>query len=146
MARAAAAIIIMTVATCMAWSSSASADCTAGVVPERLSCLNSELEALRAQSAKEIAGLKADIQMLRNQLLNLQQLVGALPPVSSIARLDEDVNLLWEPQDGCLAWTGPERGAPAPEGGGLMQVFAPCVKAGSPNSVMWRLQRATVPR
>jgi hypothetical protein len=147
MARAAAAIIVMSafLAT-TAWSSSASADCTAGVVPERLSCLNTELEALRAQSAKEVAGLKADNQMLRNQLLNLQQIVGALPPASSIVRLDEDVNLLWEPQDGCLAWTGPERGPPAPEGGGLMRVFAPCAKAGSPNSVMWRLQRAPVPR
>jgi hypothetical protein len=147
MARAAAAIIVTTVVVaCMAWSSSASADCTAGVVPERLSCLNSELEALRAQSAKDIAGLKADIQILRNQLLNLQQIVGALPPASSIARLDEDVNLLWEPQDGCLAWTGPERGPPAPEGGGLMRVFAPCAKVGNPNSAMWRLQRAPVPR
>ena len=147
MARAAAAIIVMSAFLAVtAWSSGAAADCTAGVVPERLSCLNTELEALRAQSAKEVAGLKADIQMLRNQLLNLQQIVGALPPASSIVRLDEDVNLLWEPQDGCLAWTGPERGSPAPEGGGLMRVFAPCAKAGSPNSVMWRLQRAPVPR
>jgi hypothetical protein len=141
--KAGAAIIVMAVV--LAWSSSASADCTAGVVPERLSCLNSELEALRAQSAKEVAGLKAEIQMLRNQLLKLEQTVGGLPPASSIARLDEDVNLLWEPQDGCLAWTGPE-GAPAPDGGGLTRVFAPCAKAGSPNSVLWRLRRAPLPR
>jgi len=140
--KSAAAIAVL---ACMAWSSSAAADCTAGVVPERLSCLNSELQALRAQSASEIAGLKAENKMLRNQLLNLEQIVGALPPASSIARLDEDVNLLWEPQDGCLAWTGPERGA-APESGGLTRVFAPCAKAGSPDSVLWRLRRAPLPR
>jgi hypothetical protein len=140
--KAGAAIIVL---ACMAWSSSASADCSAGVVPERLSCLNAELEALRAQSAREIAGLKADIQMLRNQLITLEQTVGGLPPASSIARLDEDVNLLWEPQDGCLAWTGPE-GAPAPDGGGMIRVFAPCAKAGSPGSVRWRLRRAPLPR
>jgi hypothetical protein len=137
-----AAIVVM---ACTAWSSSASADCSAGVVPERLSCLNAEVEALRAQSARDVAGLKAEIQMLRNQLVALEKAVGALPPASSIARLDEDVNLLWEPQDGCLAWTGPE-GAPAPDGGGSMRVFAPCAKAGSPNSVKWRLQRAPLPR
>jgi hypothetical protein len=140
--KSAAAIAVL---ACMAWSSSASADCTAGVVPERLSCLNSELQALRAQSASEIASLKAENKMLRNQLLNLEQTVGALPPASSIARLDEDVNLLWEPQDGCLAWTGPEAAA-APDGGGLTRVFAPCAKAGSPNSVLWRLRRPPLPR
>src|SRR5258708_24078938 len=140
--KSAAAIAVL---ACMAWSSSAAADCTAGVVPERLSCLNSELQALRAQSASEIAGLRAENKMLRNQLLNLEQIVGALPPASSIVRLDEDVNLLWEPQDGCLAWTGPEVGAPAPDGGGLTRVFAPCAKA-SPNSVLWRLRRVPPPR
>jgi hypothetical protein len=137
-----AAIVVL---ACTAWSSSASADCSAAVVPERLSCLNAEVEALRAQSARDVAGLKAEIQMLRNQLVALEKAVGALPPATSIARLDEDVNLLWEPQDGCLAWTGPE-GAPAPDGGGSIRVFAPCAKAGSPNSVKWRLQRAPLPR
>jgi hypothetical protein len=101
--KAGAAIIVM---ACMAWSSSAFADCTSGIVPERLSCLNQELETLKAQSGREIASLKADIQMLRNQLLSLRQVVDGLPPAASIARLDEDLNLLWEPQDGCLAWTG----------------------------------------
>jgi hypothetical protein len=101
---------------------------------------------LKAQSSREIAGLKADIQMLRNQLRSLEQIVGGLPPASSIARLDEDVNLLWEPQDGCLAWTGPELNARAPDGGGSMQVFAPCTKAPSPKSVLWRLRRAPLPR
>jgi len=137
----AAAIFVM---ACMAWSSSAFADCTSGIVPERLSCLNQELETLKAQSGREIASLKADIQMLRNQLLTLRQVVDGLPPPASIARLDEDLNLLWEPQDGCLAWTGPEVGAPAPDGGGLTRVFAPCTKA-SPNSVLWRLRRAPIP-
>jgi hypothetical protein len=137
--KAAAAIVAM---ACMAWSSGALADCTSGIVPERLSCLNLELEMQKAQSAKEIAGLKADIQMLRNQLLGLKQIVDGLPPASSIARLDEDMNVLWEPQDGCLAWTGPELNAAAPDGGGSMQVFAPCTKAATPNSVLWRLRRA----
>jgi hypothetical protein len=137
--KAGAAIFVM---VCMAWSSSALADCTAGIVPERLSCLNLELEALKAQSGKEIASLKADIQMLRNQLLSFRQAVDGLPPASSIARLDEDVNVLWEPQDGCLAWTGPELDAPAPSGGGTLQVFAPCTKAPTPSSVLWRLRRA----
>ena len=136
--KSAAAIAVL---ACMAWSSSAAADCTAGVVPERLSCLNSELQALRAQSASEIAGLRAENKVLRNQLLNLEQIVGALPPASSIVRLDEDVNLLWEPQDGCLAWTGPELDSAAPEGGGSARVFAPCSKT-TPNSVVWRLRRA----
>jgi hypothetical protein len=97
---AGAAIFVM---ACMAWSSGALADCTSGIVPERLSCLNQELETLKAQSGKEIASLKADIQMLRNQLLGLKQIVDGLPPASSIVRLDEDLNVLWEPQDGCLA-------------------------------------------
>jgi hypothetical protein len=132
-------------AACMAWSSGAWADCTSGIVPERLSCLNLELEALKAQSAREIASLKADNQMLRNQLLGLKQTVDGLPPAASIARLDEDVNLLWEPQDGCLAWTGPEFAAAAPEGGGLVRVFAPCTKT-SPDSVLWRLRRAPIAR
>jgi hypothetical protein len=145
MARNVAAAVVVVVLACMAWSSSASADCSAGVAPERLSCLNAEVEALRAQSAKDVAGLKAEIQMLRNQLVTLEQTVGALPPASSIARLDEDVNLLWEPQDGCLAWTGPQ-GTPAPDGGGSARVFAPCAKAGSPDIVKWRLQRAPPPR
>jgi hypothetical protein len=82
--------------------------------------------------------------MLRNQLLSLKDKVDVLPPTSSIARLDEDLNVLWEPQDGCLAWTGPELNA-APEAGGSMRVFAPCSKA-SPNSVLWRLRRAPPPR
>ena len=144
MVRNAAAAIVVVVLACMAWSSTASADCSAGVVPERLSCLNSEVEALRAQSAKEVAGLKAEVQMLRNQLLALEQTVGALPPASSIARLDEDLNVLWEPQDGCLAWTGPELNA-SPENGGLLQIFAPCSKT-SGNSLLWRLRRAAPPR
>src|SRR5580704_14709291 len=141
--KAGAAIIVM---ACMAWSSNAFADCTSGIVPERLSCLNQELETLKAQSAKEMAGLKADIQLLRNQLLSLRQIVDGLPPASSIARLDEDVNVLWEPQDGCLAWTGSELNAAAPAGGGSMQVFAPCAKAPSPISVLWRLRRVPPPR
>jgi hypothetical protein len=137
-----AAIFVM---ACMACSS-AFADCRAGIVPERLSCLNQELENLKAESGKEIASLKADIQMLRNQLLSLRQIVDGLPPASSIARLDEDVNVLWEPQDGCLAWTGPELDAAAPAGGGSTQVFAPCTKAPTPNSVLWRLRRAPLAR
>jgi hypothetical protein len=140
---AGAAIFVM---ACTAWSSAAFADCTSGIVPERLSCLNQELEALKAQSGREIASLKADIQMLRNQLLSLKQIVDGLPPASSIARLDEDVNVLWEPQDGCLAWTGPELNAAAPAGGGSMQVFAPCTKAPTPESVLWRLRRVPLPR
>jgi hypothetical protein len=138
---AGAAIFVM---ACMAWSSSARADCTSGIVPERLSCLNQELETLKAQSGSEIASLKADIQMLRNQVLSLRQIVEALPPPSSIARLDEDVNVLWEPQNGCLAWIGPELNTAAPAGGSI-QVFAPCSKAPTPNSTMWRLQRVPLP-
>jgi hypothetical protein len=136
-----AAIIAM---ACMACSSSAFADCTAGIIPERLSCLNQELEALKAQSGKEIAGLRAEIQMLRNQLLTLKEKVDGFPPASSIARLDEDLKVLWEPQDGCMAWTGPELNA-SPENGGSMQIFAPCSKT-SANSVLWRLRRATPQR
>jgi hypothetical protein len=130
------------VVVCMAWSSCALADCTSGIVPERLACLNLELETQKAASAREIASLKADIQMLRNRLLDLRQIVDGLPPASSIARLDEDVNVLWEPQDGWLAWIGPELNAAAPAGGGSAQVFAPCAKAPTPNSVLWRLRRA----
>ena len=141
--KAGAAILVM---AGMAWSSSAFADCAAGVVPERLSCLNQELETLKAQSARDIASLRADNQMLRNQLLGLKQIIDALPPAASIARLDEDVNVLWEPQDGCLAWTGPELNAAAPGGSASMQVFAPCAKAPTPNSVLWRLRRAPLPR
>jgi hypothetical protein len=141
--KAAAAIFVM---VCMAWSSNAFADCTSGIVPERLSCLNLALETLKADSAKEIAGLKADIQTLRNQLVGLRQVVDGLPPAASIARLDEDVNVLWEPQDGCLAWTGPELNAAAPDGGGALQVFAPCTKAPTPNSVLWRLRRVPLAR
>ena len=140
--KAGAAIFVM---ACMAWPSSALADCTAGIVPERLSCLNLELETLKAQSGKEIASLRADIQMLRNQLLSLKQVVDGLPPASSIVRLDEDVNLLWEPQDGCLTWTGPQLNAAAPPEAS-MRVFAPCTKAPSPDSVLWRLRRAPLPR
>jgi hypothetical protein len=140
--KAAAAIFVM---VCMAWSSYAFADCASGIVPERLSCLNLEVEALKAESAKEIASLKADIQTLRNQLLGLKQVVDGLPPAASIARLDEDVNVLWEPQDGCLAWTGPELDA-APDGGGALQVFAPCTKAPTPHSVLWRLRGVPLAR
>jgi hypothetical protein len=140
---AGAAVFVM---ACMTWSSGARADCTSGIVPERLSCLNQELETLKAQSGREIASLKADIQMLRNQVLSLRQIVEGLPPASSIARLDEDVNVLWEPQNGCLAWIGPEPNTAAPVGGGSIQVFAPCSKAPTPNSIMWRLQRAPLPR
>jgi hypothetical protein len=141
--KAGAAIFVM---ACMAWSSTAFADCTSGIVPERLSCLNQELETLKAQSAREITSLKSDIQMLRNQLLGFKQTVDGLPPASSIVRLDEDVNVLWEPQDGCLAWTGPARDAAAPDGGGSMQVFAPCTKAPSPEGVLWRLRRVPTNR
>jgi hypothetical protein len=143
MSRNAGAAIFVVV--CMAWSSSALADCTSGIVPERLACLNLELETQKAASAREIASLKADIQMLRNRLLDLRQIVDGLPPASSIARLDEDVNVLWEPQDGCLAWTGPELNAAAPAGGSA-QVFAPCAKAPTPDSVLWRLRRAPAAR
>ena len=139
--KAGAAIVVM---ACMA-GSSAYADCTSGIVPERLSCLNQELETLKAQSAREIASLKADVQMLRNQLLSMKETVDGLPPASSIVRFDEDVNVLWEPQDGCLAWTGPELDA-APDGGGALQVFAPCTKAPTPHSVLWRLRRVPLAR
>jgi len=138
---AGAAIFISCMAGAPAW-----ADCTSPVVPERLSCLNQELAALRADSARQIAGLKTEIQGLRNQVLALKQIVEELPPPASIVRLDDEVNVLWDPQDGCLAWTGPALDAPAPTGGGLMQVFAPCSKAPSRGSVVWRLQKAPPPR
>jgi hypothetical protein len=139
--KAGAAIVVM---ACMA-GSSAYADCTSGIVPERLSCLNQELETLKAQSAREIASLKADVQMLRNQLLSLKEIVDGLPSASSIVRFDEDVNVLWEPQDGCLTWTGPQLNVAAPPEAS-MRVFAPCTKAPSPDSVLWRLRRAPLPR
>ena len=142
MMRTAGAAIFMTVIAC----APAFADCTSGVAAERLSCLNQELATLRAESAKEIASLKSDIQLLRNQLLTLKQTVDGFPSPSSIVRLDEDVNVLWDPQDGCLAWTGPELDAPAPTGGGSLLVFAPCGKAPSRGSVTWRLQKAPPPR
>jgi hypothetical protein len=138
MTRTAGAAIFMTCIAC----APAFADCSSGVPAERLSCLNQELATLRAESAKEIASLKSDIQLLRNQLLTLKQVVDAFPPPSTIARLDEDLNVLWEPQDGCLTWTGPELDAPAPTGGGAITVFAPCGKAPSRSSVVWRLQKA----
>jgi hypothetical protein len=139
--KAGAAIVVM---ACMA-GSSAYADCTSGIVPERLSCLNQELETLKAQSAREIASLKADVQMLRNQLLSMKETVDGLPPASSIVRFDEDVNVLWEPQDGCLTWTGPQLNAAAPPEAS-MRVFAPCTKAPSPDSVLWRLRKAPLRR
>jgi hypothetical protein len=144
--KAIAAIIVMAGIVMAGLASSAYADCASGVVPERLSCLNIELETQKAQAAKDIASLKAEIQMLRNQLLGLRQIVDGLPPPASIARLDEDVNVLWEPQDGCLAWTGSPSNGPAPTPDGSMQVFAPCAKAPSPDSVLWRLRRAPPPR
>jgi hypothetical protein len=125
--------------------SSALADCVSGIVPERLSCLSQELETLKAQSARDVASLKAEIQMLRNQMLSLRQTVDGLPPASSIARLDEDMNVLWEPQDGCLAWTSRQLNGATPAGEGSMQVFAPCSKAPNPDSVLWRLRRAPIP-
>jgi hypothetical protein len=140
--KAAATIAVLAGMAC----SSAFADCSSGIVPERLSCLNQEVEALKAQSAKEVASLRAEIQMLMNQLLSLRQTIDGLPPASSIARLDEDLNVLWEPQDGCLAWTGPQLNGAAPAGGGATQVFAPCTKAPSPDSVLWRLRRVPLPR
>ena len=141
----AATIFLACLSAGTAWSFGARADCTSGVVPERLSCLNQELEAERAQSSREIASLKADVQMLRNQLLNLKATLDAFPPAASIARVDEDLNVLWEPQDGCLTWTGPDE-TPAPNGGGTLQVFAPCSSAPRTNSVVWRLRRVPLNR
>jgi hypothetical protein len=141
-AAASVVMVVVMVAVLACMTSSAYADCASGVVPERLSCLNMELETLKAQSARDVASLRAEIQMLRNQLLSLKQMVDGLPPAASIARLDEDVNVLWEPQDGCLAWTGSPSNGPAPTPDGSMQVFAPCTKAPSPDSVLWRLRRA----
>jgi hypothetical protein len=125
-------IAVIVVIVCLSWTTSASADCTTGIPAERLSCLNQELQALRAETSREIAGLKSDIQMLRNQVLSLREIVSALPPPAAIVRLDEPVNVLSEEQDGCLALTG----------AGTTEVFAPCAKAPSAESVMWRLRRA----
>jgi hypothetical protein len=133
MIRIFAAILVI---VCSSWTTSAFADCTTGIPAERLSCLNQELQALRAETSREIAGLKSDLQMLRNQVLSLREIVSALPPAAAIARLDEPVNVLSEEQDGCLALTG----------GGATEVFAPCAKAPSAESVMWRLRRARVAR
>jgi hypothetical protein len=128
MARIVAAVLVI---VCSIWTTSAYADCTTGIPAERLSCLNQELQALRAESNREIAGLKSDIQMLRNQVLSLGEIISALPPAAAIVRLDEPVNVLSEEQDGCLALTG----------AGATEVFAPCAKAPSTESVMWRLRR-----
>ena len=64
-------------------------DRTVGIPAERLSCLNQELQALRAETSREIAGLRSDVQMLRNQLLSLREIINGLPPAAAIARLDE---------------------------------------------------------
>jgi len=109
-AKAWAVIVLACMLVPLAWSSRAWADCSAGILPERVSCLNQQLETERTQSSREIAGLKADVQMLRNQLLSLKATLDAFPPAANIARLDEDLNMLWEPQDGCLAWTGSDAG------------------------------------
>jgi hypothetical protein len=141
MLRTAAAIFVI---VCSAWTSSAFADCTVGIPAERLSCLNQELQALRAESGREIASLRSEVQMLRNQLLSLREAISALPPAAAIVRLDEPVNVLSEVQDGCLALTGADAGAPGHAGS--TEVVAPCAKAPSPDSVMWRLRRARAPR
>jgi len=133
MLRIVAAILVI---VCSAWASSASADCTTGIPAERLSCLNQELQALRAETSREIAGLRSDIQMLRNQVLSLREIISALPPADAIARLDEPVNVLSEEHDGCLALTGCA----------ATEVFAPCAKAPSAESVLWRLRRARAAR
>jgi len=140
------AVAAIFIVVCMTFASSAFADCTVGIVPERLSCLNQELQALRVETSKEIAGLKADNQMLRNQLLGLRQVIDGLPPSSAIVRFDEEVNVLWSPQDGCLAWNGPEGAAATPNRGGTMEVFVPCSKAPATGSVIWRLRRAPAAR
>jgi hypothetical protein len=129
MFRIVAAVFVIVFST---WAQSAFADCTVGIPAERLSCLNQELQALRAESSREIASLKSDVQMLRNQLLNLREIINALPPAADIARLDEPVNVLSEEHDGCLALSG----------AAATGVFAPCAKAPSAESVIWRLRRA----
>jgi hypothetical protein len=130
---------------CSTWTSTAFADCTVGIPAERLSCLNQELQALRAESSREIAALKADNQMLRNQLLSLREIISALPPAAAIARLDEPLNVVSEEQDGCLALADPGTSAPGPDRG-APQVFAPCARAPNANSVVWRLRRAQAVR
>jgi len=133
MTRIVAAILFI---VCSTWTTSAFADCTTGIPAERLSCLNQELQGLRAETSREIAGLKSDIQMLRNQVLSLREIISALPPAAAIVRLDEPVNVLSEEQDGCLALTG----------AGAAEVFAPCAKAPSAERAMWRLRRARAAR
>jgi hypothetical protein len=143
MLRTVAAIFVI---VCSAWVSSALADCTVGIPAERLSCLNQELQALRAETSREIAGLRSDVQMLRNQVLSLREIINGLPPAAAIARLEEPVNLLSEEQDGCLASTGAGANAAAPDRPGSTGVFAPCAIAPNPDSVVWRLRRARAPR
>jgi hypothetical protein len=135
MHRIAAAILVI---VCSTWTASALADCTVGIPAERLSCLNQELQALRTESSREITSLRSDIQMLRNQLLSLREIINALPPAAAIARLDEPVNVLSEEHDGCLALSG--------TGAAATEVFAPCAKAPSAESVIWRLRRARAAR
>ena len=135
-------VAVVFVVVSSTWTSSAFADCTVGIPAERLSCLNQELQALRAETSREIAGLRSDVQMLRNQLLSLRDIINGLPPAADIARFDEPLNLLSEEQDGCLASTG--SGAVAPDR--AAGIFAPCAKAPSPDSVVWRLRRARLPR
>jgi hypothetical protein len=139
MLRITAAIFVI---VCSTFASSAFADCTVGIPAERISCLNLELQAVRADTSREIAGLKSDIQMLRNQLLSMKEIINTLPPAAAIVRADEPVNFLSEVQDGCLALS--DAGAPAPGPAGPTEVFAPCSKAPSAESVMWRLRRARV--
>jgi hypothetical protein len=143
MLRTVGAILVIVSST---WTSSALADCTVGIPAERLSCLNQELQALRAETNREIAGLKSDVQMLRNQLLSLRETINGLPPAADIARFDEPLNLLSEEQDGCLASTGAGASAAAPDRPASTGVFAPCAKAPSPDSAVWRLRRARLAR
>jgi hypothetical protein len=141
MLRTVAAVFVI---VCSTWTASALADCTVGIPAERLSCLNQELQALRTETSREIAGLRSDVQMLRNQLLSLREIINGLPPPADIARFDVPLNILSEEQDGCLASTG--AGAATPDGPATTGVFAPCAKAPSTDSVMWRLRRARLPR